>query len=335
VTVYEDPPAPRPSEPDDAAGTAPPATVSWPPVSPPAPRSSPTAGEPYVPPPPPESPSFPPPAPPAFPPLAPPPFSTPPKPRSHARLTVVFVAIALVLGFGVTTLILNATDSTKKSASSSTPSTAAPQHPTTSTTLPKPDAHAAALLGLGVTQADVPVGYTVRLQDGGNDFVHGTTLDLCNGTFKSESLRTARNQVVVLDSSGNQLLSTEAVLYKSPDAAAQALKELRAVVAKCPNRPVTSPVGEGTVTTKFLAAPDASWPHSAGVTRAAYDFQVAAQGQTVRSTAVYLWRGRALLAIYFSSSSGDQVAVQGKTTIRAIEGVFETRLAALPLAVVR
>ncbi len=242
----------------------------------------------------------------------------------------MLVVVALVAGFGITTLILDATDTTNKTASS-TPPTAAPG-PTAPTTTVPADPHAGALSTLIVNQTDVPVGYRVQLQPGGSDFVRGTTLDLCNGVYKTESLRTARRQVVVLDAQDNQVFSTEAVLYKTPDAAAQALKELRSVVAKCPNSPVTSPVGEPTSVTRFLAAPDAAWPHAAGVTRAAFDFTVAAQGATVRSTAVYLWRGRALLALYFSSSTGDQVAVQDKTTIPKIDAIFEARLSALPVA---
>jgi len=335
VGVYEDPPIPGLADPGEpAAGATPPTTVSWPPVAAPpvGPAVEPPVAEPSPPPP---APSYAAPPPDTNPPLAPPPFGTPPpRSRHQARLTFVFVVVALVAGFGVTTLILNATDSTKKNAASTTPSTAAPAPTAPSTTVPT-DPHASALSQLIVNQADVPLGYRVQLQPGGSDFVRGTTLDLCNGTYKSERSRTARRQVVVLDAQGNQMFSTEAVLYKTPHAAAQALKELRAVVAKCPNGPVTSPVGEPTAVTTFFGAPDTAWPHAAGVTRAAFDFNVTSQGTTVRSTAVYLWRGRALLALYFPSSQGDQVAIQDQTTIPKIDAIFETRLSALPVVDVK
>jgi len=337
VGVYEDPPiSGLPADPGEpAVGATPPTTVSWPPVA--APAVEPPVAQASTPPP---APSYAAPPPDTNPPLAPPPFESvpsgtpPPRFRTPARLTLVFVVVALIAGFGVTTLILNATDSTKKNAASTTPSTAAPAPTAPPTTVPA-DPHAGALSALIVNQTDVPLGYRVQLQAGGSDFVRGTTLDLCNGTYKSESLRTARRQVVVLDAQDTQVFSTEAVLYKTPDAAAQALKELRTVAAKCPNRPVTSPVGEPTAVTRFLAAPDAAWPHAAGVTRVAFDFTVASQGQTIRSTAVYLWRGRALLALYFPSSQGDQVAIQDKTTIPKIDAIFEARLSALPVADVK
>ena len=255
-----------------------PATVSWPPVAPPTPPTAPPPG-PYVPLPPPPFPAAPPPTG-NVPPQSPPPFAPAPAPaplgpppdngQSRTRLTAVFVIVALIAGFGVTTLILNATDSSSsKHAAATTPSTvapAAPTAPTVPTTLPPADPHASALSRLIVNQSDVPIGYTVQLQDRGTDFVHGTTLDLCNGKYASESLRTARRQVDVLDTQDNQVFSTEAVLYKTPDAATQARRELSAVVAKCPSGPVTSPVNEATVTTRFLAAPDDAWPHAAGVT---------------------------------------------------------------------
>jgi hypothetical protein len=181
----------------------------------------------------------------------------------------------------------------------------------------------------------VPSTLSVVLIPGGDQVQGETTLDLCNGTFPSEALRTARRQVAAVDAQGVAVLSTEAVLYRDPAASAQAFAELRSVAAHCPSTPVTSPVGEPTVTTHFNAAPDASWPQTPGVERVAYDFNTTDQagGQALHSVAVYLRHGRALLAVYFSRPDAAQPAISGQTTLGGIVNVFAERLAQLPSSV--
>jgi hypothetical protein len=210
--------------------------------------------------------------------------------------------------------------------------TAAGQHsPSTSTAPATPsDPDASVLSGLIVQQADTASGVNVQLLPGGNQVSRQPTLDLCNGTFPSESRRTARVQVAALDSQGNSLLSTEAVLYSNQAGSAQAFSELKTVAAKCPASPVTSPVGEPSVSTHFNTAPDADWPRTPTVDRLAYSFSTTAQsGQTQHSIAVYLRRGRALMGIYFPQPDTTQPAISRQTTIAGIADVFATRLAQL------
>jgi hypothetical protein len=187
--------------------------------------------------------------------------------------------------------------------------------------------------GLIVRQGDVGPTRTVLLIPNGNVTTQ-PTLDLCNGTFPSEQARTARLQVAVVNSAGNTMLSTEAVLYRSPEAAAQGFEELRQVRAACPDSPVVSPVGEATAQTTFKPDPSAAWPKTPGVERQAYSFVSAAAGQKTASIAVYLRRGRALIGLYFLTPNAAPVPVAGQTTIAGIVGVFEGRLAKLPAAVV-
>jgi hypothetical protein len=187
------------------------------------------------------------------------------------------------------------------------------------------------LSGLVVHQTDVPSTSSVQLLRNGNQVNGQTTLDLCNGTFPSESLRAARLQVVAVDAQGNAPLSTEAVLYSNTAATAQAFSELTSVAAKCPATPVVSPVGEPTVTTKFDPAPDAAWPQTATVDRLAFSFTATDQsGASQQSVAVYLRRGRVLMGIYFPQPNGTQPAVAGQTTLAGIVNVFATRIAQLP-----
>ena len=189
----------------------------------------------------------------------------------------------------------------------------------------------AALDRISLRQGDVVEGVTVGLITNGDQLTR-PTLDLCNGTFTTEALRTARLQVAALAASGNTPLSTEAVQYRSTDAGTKAIAELQDVAAKCPNKAVVSPVGEPTVATKFNAAPDAKWGHTPNVQRLAYDITATNPdtGQSFHSNVVYLRRGRVLMGLYFSRPDGPQSYFSGKTSVGDIVGVFESRIAGLP-----
>jgi hypothetical protein len=258
------------------------------------------------------------------------------------------VAVSLIIGFGVATLVLNARDNGVSQSASPFPSPTVPATPapgatapgaTTPTTSPgptvPPDPDESALGSLILRQSDVPASDTVALLDHGADLTV-PTLDLCYGTFSIEAKRTARRQVALFDDQQTEQISTEAVLYGAPENGTQAFAELRSVAAHCPATPVTSPVGEGTAITRFRAAPDGSWPRTPSVERLAYDFDTtdSATGTPTHSIAVYLRRGRALMGVYFAEPDGAQVAVEGKTTIAGIVSVFEARMAKLPASVV-
>lgn len=207
--------------------------------------------------------------------------------------------------------------------------------PTTLPPVVPTDPNASVLQTLVLTQADVPSSYVVGPITGGDQVAGQPTLDLCNGTYPSESQRTARLQVAAVDGGGFTVLSTEAVLYKTPAATVQAFSELRSVAANCPSTPVVSPVGEPTTMTHFNPAPDSSWPQTPSVIRQAYDFDTTdALGSTQHQVAVYLRRGRALMGIYFSSPDAPQVPVTGQDTIEGIAQVFSRRMANLPTSVV-
>ena len=219
-------------------------------------------------------------------------------------------------------------------SASGLPPAVTPTIPGPGTTLPA-DPSAAALASLVLRQADVPSTVLVQTIDGGDQVAGQPTLDLCNGTFPSEALRTARLQVAAYNGQATTLLSTEAVLYKNAAATAQAFTELKSVAANCPSTPVVSPVGEPTVITHFNAAPDGAWAQTPTVTRQAYDFVGTDEiGTTQHSVAVYLRRGRVLMGVYFSQPDSPQVTVAGQSSIEKIAGVFAARIAALPSSVV-
>ncbi len=274
----------------------------------------------------------------------------PPPPGPRRPRGMVFLALMLVAGlligflgvFGVRQLLDRRTTSNPPGSAAVVPSTprrsATPSQPSTP---PQPspaippgnpaDPAAAALPDLVVQQSDVGASVTVGEIPNGTAVSGATTLDLCNGTFPSESLRTARLQVAAYDDSGEARLSTEAVAYRNAAATTQAFAELRSVAATCPASPVASSVGEPTVTTKILPAPDPSWPRTSGVVRQAYHFtSTDTTGTTSDSIAVYLRRGRILLALYFPQAAGKQIPVAGQSTVSGIVKAFQDRLAGIP-----
>ena len=277
---------------------------------------------------------------PAVPPVSPP--ATPsPDPgaakRSRRAFIVGLIVLALLAFFGAFGTALAIGHHSRSTRSSAPPVTPLPSPNTTAPNqapAAPADPSAATLSGLGIVRSDLAPTVPFGLLPGGTSVTGQTTLDLCNGTFPSETLRTARRQVEVAGAQGNVTLSTESVLYTSPSATAQAFSELKSVVAKCPATAVPSPVGEATVTTHFNAAPDGSWPQVAGVERLAYDFTATdSSGQTQHGIAVYLRHGRVLMGVYFDQPSGTQVAVAGQTTIPGIVNVFANRLAKVPASV--
>jgi hypothetical protein len=263
------------------------------------------------------------------------PGAGPDKPRSARALGLVaIVALGLVVGLlGVRFLYERAKSSPGER--SSTAGTGIPgsngRRPVSPTTPADPSR--SALTTLIVKPDDVAASLTVGLLPGGDGLTQ-PTLDLCNGTFPSESRRTARLQDVVADDQGQVLLSTEAVLYRDAAAAEKALAELDSAVASCPATPVPSPAGEPSVTTTFNPRPDGDWPQTPTVNRKAFDFTaVDDSGQSSHYVAVYLQRGRALMGVYFSRPETPPT-VAGQTTVAGIVGVFAQRIAALAPSVV-
>lgn len=177
-------------------------------------------------------------------------------------------------------------------------------------------------------QSDVPADATVGVVPLGNGLA-APTLDLCNGSFPSEALRSDRLQVAGVDGQGVGTLQTEAVLYKDAASASQALGELSKARAGCPSTPVTDANGQR-ITTRFNNPPDGAWAPATGVDRVAFDYvRDDGSGPPEHVVEVFLRRGRALLGIYFAPDA-PQLPVTGQATLAGITGVFSQRVAQLP-----
>src|SRR2546428_7534878 len=115
------------------------------------------------------------------------------------------------------------------------PSTPSPSAPSGSR-----DPSTPLLSGLIVSDADVAPALTVAGLQGGNELTQ-PTLDLCNGTFPSEGMRTARLQVAAIDRQGATVLSTEAGPYSPRAGAPPPLHQTKAGRPPPPPRPGRKP----------------------------------------------------------------------------------------------
>ena len=203
---------------------------------------------------------------------------------------------------------------------------------------PAPDAlsDGATLDGLIVQQSDLGFADEVVPLRGGSDAVNEPTLNLCNGSYPTESERVARRQVAVVGVDGSLRLSTEAVTYRDIETSQEAFNEIQRETARCPKTPVPNNMGTGSEATRFNAPPDTGWQDTPGVDRLAYDLERTDQtGTKDRSIVVYLRRGRALMGVYFYvSGQATQPSVRGRTNVEDIVSIFASRLADLPQAAV-
>jgi hypothetical protein len=186
---------------------------------------------------------------------------------------------------------------------------------------------------VGVGPDDLGPGYTARLIDQG-DQLSQATLDLCSLPFASERLRQARRQVAVSDSTGDAVLSTEAVLYRNQAGAAEAVAEARGAASRCPSGVVTSPDRtEPPLRWRIHADGDLGGARPASVDRVGLSVQTSEAGEPFDDeVVVFLRRGRLLLGLYFLAPDGPQVQVDGGSSIASTVATFEDRLAAVPAA---
>ncbi len=202
-----------------------------------------------------------------------------------------------------TTLTTSATTSAPVSTSpvstspvSTSPVSTSPVSTSPATTRPRMQ-DAALAASLALTGTDL-AGLTFRLAEAG-DLVEGTvTLDVCNGSFPSEALRTGRYQQVI-GKDGNGIASDENVVYRTVAAATQAMAEIRRAATNCPADFVPSPLSGG-LPTRFTIKeiPLTSVP---GAVADAVALDVALLDQSGRQATlvtVYQRRGRVLVGIY-------------------------------------
>jgi hypothetical protein len=186
---------------------------------------------------------------------------------------------------------------------------------------------------VSLRESDVKSNHTVELVPGGDQVTGEVTLDLCGALFPSEQARRVRHQVAAVLPSGSAAgIGSEAVLYDSPESAQQALDEVRAAQAKCPEGLVPSRVPEvPPLTTTFAKAPDGDWSQHAGIDRLAQDVTISTDdGRSLHKYLIFQVRDALLVGLYVTPETAPK---QLSSSIGDVEGLVEViadRMAAVP-----
>jgi hypothetical protein len=149
--------------------------------------------------------------------------------------------------------------------------------------------------GIVLRASQVGSGYRMSQSPGGQVVQGATTLDLCGLAYPSESLRTARLQVVYRAPGKSLALSNEVVSYR-PGGAAQALREVTHAVSTCPRGSVKTSTGAVTFRlqqlhdSRLLPGSLALVVHEAGT--------VNGKPRSVTGVAVYQAHGDILSGVY-------------------------------------
>lgn len=190
------------------------------------------------------------------------------------------------------------------------------------------------LRAVSLTSDDAAEGALFEDYPGGDQVQGEVSLDLCYGEFPSEDLRVGRLQVGIGDEPATTWVSSEAILYSTPEQAEQAMRELALAREQCPQDLVEPDQPDRLpLVWEFRDAPDADWPSTEGVARQAYEFTVSdAEGQSWTSTATYLQRGRMVLALYCSPPDGPATVIHNSPTQARFTEVMSNRLKSIPAA---
>lgn len=177
---------------------------------------------------------------------------------------------------------------------------------------------------------DLSEGSLVEPIAGGLEVEDQVTMDLCGQPFPSEAKRESRRQVASYSADGEpQGLSSEAVLYMTPDAAAQAMSELVQARKRCPETPVDIDGKQTTIT--FHPAPGPSdTPLMKGDDLAVVHLTEKSSEGAVTVLAIYQRRGRALVGFYVNESGDKPLSQEVLDGAFGFAGELADRLRALP-----
>ena len=155
--------------------------------------------------------------------------------------------------------------------------------------------------------AQIGRGYKLAPFPGGTSFIGETTLDLCNGTYPSETLRTGRLQVAYTHPAKTVAVSNEVVTYV-PGGAKEALAEVTSVARSCAQKPVT--VRANGVTTSYQTTPltDSQLPKGAIVVKLVIHAREGSKHATQTGIAIYQVKGNTLSGVYTFLAAGTTFA---------------------------
>jgi hypothetical protein len=166
--------------------------------------------------------------------------------------------------------------------------------------------------------SQVGSGYKLTTFPFGNSFIGEPTLDLCGGSYSSETLRTGRLQVRYTHPGKAVAVSNEVVTYAGAGAQ-QALAEVTSVAGSCARKPVV--LHSGTVTETYRVVPLADPKLPAGSVAVRLEITATDGKKKVSQTgvAVYQVRGNTLSGVYAFVGKGTTFADAQRIAFHAAE----------------
>ena len=168
--------------------------------------------------------------------------------------------------------------------------------------MPAPDLRRVVLTG-----AQVGSGYKLAAFPGGTSFIGETTLDLCAGTYPSETLRTGRLQVSYSHPANTVAVSNEVVTYV-PGGAQLALAEVTDVARSCAQKPVTTTANGVTTTFETMPLADPQLPPGAVVVKLEIHAHAGKKHANETGIAIYQVKGDTLSGVYTFVAKGTTFA---------------------------
>src|SRR5262249_32741617 len=166
--------------------------------------------------------------------------------------------------------------------------------------------------------SQVGSGYKLTTFPFGNSFIGEPTLDLCGGSYASETLRTGRLQVRYTHPGKAVAVSNEVVTYAGTGAQ-QALQEVAAVAKACARKPVVLRSGAVSETYKVSPLTDPKLPAGSVAVKLEITASNGKKKGTQTGVAVYQVRGNTLSGVYTFVGKGTTFADAQRIAFHAAE----------------
>lgn len=166
--------------------------------------------------------------------------------------------------------------------------------------------------------SQVGAGYKLGTFPFGNSFIGEPTLDLCGGSYASESLRTGRLQVRYIHPGKAVAVSNEVVTYADAGAQ-QALQEVTSVAKSCARKPVVLRSGSVSETYKVSPLSDPKLPAGSVAVKLEITASNGKKKVTQTGVAVYQVRGNTLSGVYTFVGKGTTFADAQRIAFHAAE----------------
>ncbi|HEY4348463.1 MAG TPA: hypothetical protein VGM80_12815 [Gaiellaceae bacterium] len=174
------------------------------------------------------------------------------------------------------------------------------------------------LTAVVLSTSQLGAGYKSSLIPEGNSFIGEATLDLCAGTYPSESLRTGRLQLRYVHAGKAIRVSNEVVTY-TKGGAQEALREVRGVAASCARKPVVLEQGQLKNVLSVVPIKDAKLLPGSVAVRITVKETNGSKHATTTGVAIYQVKNDTLSGVYAWTTPGTTIDQAAQVGLRAAE----------------